>query len=219
MNTALFSREPYPTALPLWQRFLILTLTISAHAVLLSQARLYAHVDFASTALRELSVIIVQMSSSRNVTAIRPATPISLATEHQHAEPVKAEAPPDILQPDQVQTAGHMLASTDANIERQPTASGLPDHEPDYRAAYLNNPQPGYPLVARRMGWQGRVVLNIEVLADGFPGEVVVQQSSGREILDEAALRAVIGWRFIPARRSGYAVAQRYLVPIKFNLQ
>lgn len=39
--------------------------------------------------------------------------------------------------------------------------------EPDYQASYLHNPRPPYPMVARRMGWEGRVILNVQVLAEG----------------------------------------------------
>jgi len=94
-----------------------------------------------------------------------------------------------------------------------------PDSEPDYRAAYLNNPQPDYPMVARRMGWQGKVVLKVEVLSNGLPGQVMVEQSSGREILDKAARRAVLDWRFVAARQGGKAVTQWFLVPITFTLE
>ena len=44
--------------------------------------------------------------------------------------------------------------------------------EPDYRASYLNNAPPAYPLAARRMGLQGRVVLHVEVLSGGTCGQI-----------------------------------------------
>ncbi|HLP99000.1 MAG TPA: energy transducer TonB [Sideroxyarcus sp.] len=93
------------------------------------------------------------------------------------------------------------------------------DAEPDYRADYLNNPRPPYPAVARRMGYHGKVVLNVEVLAEGKAGEVKLHQSSGFAILDNAALQTVKSWRFTPARRFGQPVTQWFLVPIKFSLE
>jgi protein TonB len=63
------------------------------------------------------------------------------------------------------------------------------------------------------------VVLNVEVQANGLPGQVIVEHSSGREILDNAAVRAVRGWRFVSARKGGQIVTQRFLVPITFNLK
>ena len=93
------------------------------------------------------------------------------------------------------------------------------DAEPDYRADYLNNPRPPYPMVARRMGYHGKVVLDVEVLAEGKAGDVKLHQSCGYDILDNAALQTVKTWRFTPARRFGQAVTQRFLVPIKFSLE
>jgi protein TonB len=93
------------------------------------------------------------------------------------------------------------------------------DTEPDFKADYLNNPRPPYPMVARRMGYSGKVVLNVEVLAAGKAGEVKLEKSSGYDILDSAALQTVKTWRFTPAKRFGQAVTQWFLVPIKFSLK
>jgi len=93
------------------------------------------------------------------------------------------------------------------------------DAEPDYRADYLNNPRPPYPMVARRMGYNGKVVLNVEVLAEGRAGQVLLHQSSGYEILDKSALQTVKTWKFSPAKRFGQPVTQWFLVPIKFSLE
>lgn len=98
-------------------------------------------------------------------------------------------------------------------------APAVPDTEPDYKAAYLNNPTPPYPLSARRMGIQGRVVLNVEVLAEGSCGQALVQQSSGYAMLDNSALQTVKGWRFIPARQAGQSVTKWFRIPINFNLK
>lgn len=95
----------------------------------------------------------------------------------------------------------------------------LPDREPDYQARYLNNPQPVYPAMATRMGWQGKVILSVEVLRDGRAGQVSVQRSSGHAVLDDAALQAVRSWRFVPARRDGQFVDQVFFVPLPFILK
>ncbi len=100
-----------------------------------------------------------------------------------------------------------------------PTPPELADAEPDYQAAYLNNPLPAYPMVARRMGLQGKVVLNVEVLESGKCGEVSVFQSSGHEVLDEAALQTVKSWSFTSARQGGHAVTRWFKVPIVFSLR
>jgi len=100
-----------------------------------------------------------------------------------------------------------------------PVSQVVLDSDPDYRAAYLNNPRPPYPMAARRMGWQGKVVLNVEVLSEGKAGQVLLSASSGYELLDHAALQTVKTWRFTPAHRAGQPVTRWFLVPIKFALE
>lgn len=98
-------------------------------------------------------------------------------------------------------------------------AAPVSDTEPDFKASYLKNPRPAYPMVARKMGWEGRVILNVEVLAEGACGGVNVFRSSGREVLDNAAISTVKSWRFTPARHAGRAVTQWFKVPINFSLE
>lgn len=90
---------------------------------------------------------------------------------------------------------------------------------PKLNADYLHNPRPDYPAQAKRMGWEGRVVLRVEVLANGSAGAVSLAKSSGHELLDEAALEAVRRWKFVPAKRDGIAVTTSVNVPINFNLK
>jgi protein TonB len=66
---------------------------------------------------------------------------------------------------------------------------------------------------------QGKVILNVEVLADGSCGQINVAQSSGHTMLDNNALEAVKTWRFTPARQSGEAINKWYKVPINFSLK
>lgn len=85
-------------------------------------------------------------------------------------------------------------------------------------ANYGYNPKPKYPSVARSRGWEGKVILRVQVSADGDSEGVTVVQSSGHDILDEAAVDAVEGWRFVPAKRGDNAVSSTVNVPINFKL-
>ena len=84
---------------------------------------------------------------------------------------------------------------------------------------YAENPKPLYPQEARRKGYQGEVVLKLEVLSDGQVGQVEVKRSSGHDILDRSALAAVRQWRFIPAKRGENTIPLWVNIPIKFQLQ
>lgn len=89
---------------------------------------------------------------------------------------------------------------------------------PSFGAAYLNNPAPAYPMSARRMGEQGKVLLKVLVSEDGKASTVQVDRSSGHSKLDEAAVEAVKKWSFVPAKRSNKPMSAYVLVPINFSL-
>lgn len=82
----------------------------------------------------------------------------------------------------------------------------------------IRNTPPVYPETARRAGWEGRVTVRVEVSADGLPISVALEKSSGYGVLDQAALRAVKGWRFQPRTIGGVAMAGMVDVPVNFTL-
>jgi protein TonB len=88
----------------------------------------------------------------------------------------------------------------------------------DYRANYLSNPKPKYPLQSRRLREQGLVKLRVHITAQGRAGEVVLHASSGFERLDREAIDAVKRWKFRPAQRAGTPVASWETVPLEFKL-
>jgi len=82
-----------------------------------------------------------------------------------------------------------------------------------------SNRKPDYPAEARRRGIQGNVLLHVDVTAAGAALRVNVATSSGHDMLDDAALRAVQQWRFSPAMQGGVAVAGAVDVPVHFRLE
>jgi protein TonB len=90
--------------------------------------------------------------------------------------------------------------------------------QPHAGADYLNNPAPEYPEVAMERGWEGRVLMKVHVQPDGKPDEISVIQSSGKKVLDDAAVSTVKKWSFVPAKRGDTPIAGWVTVPITFNL-
>ncbi len=90
---------------------------------------------------------------------------------------------------------------------------------PLFNAAYLRNPAPAYPPVARRSGEHGTVMLKVLVNPEGAPLRIELDQSSGSKSLDGAALEAVKGWRFVPARRGAQNIEGWVRVPVVFKLE
>jgi len=84
---------------------------------------------------------------------------------------------------------------------------------------YLINPKPKYPKLAIRRGYEGTVILLVEVLPDGSVREVKILKSSGRRVLDQSALKTVRKWRFKPGTKGGRPVTMRVKVPVVFRLK
>lgn len=82
-----------------------------------------------------------------------------------------------------------------------------------------HTPRPKYPSRARKLGWEGTVILLVEVLSDGTTGEIEIQESSGRSILDDAAIQAIRKWRFAPAQKQGVRVATTVKIPVVFKIE
>ena len=84
---------------------------------------------------------------------------------------------------------------------------------------YEENSPPPYPRIARRRGYEGVVMLSVEVRADGTVGAVAVKESSGHAILDTTALKTVKGWTFRPGVRLGVPIIMIVDVPVRFRLK
>jgi periplasmic protein TonB len=90
---------------------------------------------------------------------------------------------------------------------------------PRFNADYLRNPAPAYPVLAKRRGEQGKVLLRVLVGADGLAEKVELHTSSGFQLLDVAATDTVAHWRFVPAKLGDVAIADWVIVPISFTLR
>lgn len=138
--------------------------------------------------------------------------------------PAKAPATAPPVAAASVAVADNSQPVAEAVVAAAPAATPAPaarqekTTQPRGDVAYLNNPPPRYPVVARSRGWEGQVLLNVHVLADGRPDQINIAQSSGRNTLDEAAVSAVREWKFVPAMRGPTAVDGWVQVPIDFKL-
>lgn len=117
---------------------------------------------------------------------------------------------PNDARPTDVPTPSDNVSTTAPSGELTPPRFGIGAGQ---------NPMPEYPDYARRRGWEGRVVLSVQVDEAGRSRAVSVKQTSGYPMLDEAALTAVRAWRFTPGMRDRAPVAAQIDVPIRFRLE
>lgn len=142
----------------------------------------------------------------------KPAPPLSVPTAPPPLRPALPQPRTDAVDSTDIQSAparDGIETSTDTGAHRGGTKGASPRGD---------NPKPEYPFVARNRGYQGRVVLQVDVLPDGTAASVELTSSSGYDSLDAAALRTVRQWRFVPARRNGRPVAAAVTVPVLFKL-
>jgi len=96
--------------------------------------------------------------------------------------------------------------------------TGAPARGPTTTARLRSNPRPKYPEEARRQRQQGVVMIRVTVDSSGRPERVDLAKSSGIRSLDAAALEAVGGWRFAPARTGGIPMTSEVVIPVRFDL-
>lgn len=110
------------------------------------------------------------------------------------------------------QPVSHGVAGIDASsqIETRFGASVAP--------AFLHKEMPVYPMIARKLGREGKVVLKLTIDEKGnlLHIEVIERADYG---FTEAAVEAVKKSTFLPAKKDGKPIASRALLPIKFRLE
>ena len=163
-----------------------------------------------------------------------PAPPREPKSRRQQVTAKQAPRPQPIAHRSKVATAPQSKAGArqprksdeqTAAKPSQPAATGseaaepTPLHPPAYRGPTLHNPQPEYPFLARRRGLEGTVLLRVRVSTGGAPLKVFIVHSSGADILDQAAVRAVSQWQFIPAHRGDERLEATVEVPVRFELR
>ena len=119
---------------------------------------------------------------------------------------------PDI--PEQTQRES-VSKETDKEGETVPGKQIIREARPLYRS----NPPPKYPVLARRRGFQGNVVLEVLVSRIGNVIDLHVLSSSGHPILDRAAKSSVKNWTFEPGMIGQKKVEMWVRVPIRFELK
>ena len=87
-----------------------------------------------------------------------------------------------------------------------------------YKIGSAKNPHPTYPLIARKKGWEGRVLIQAEIDRVGNVSKVKVLESSGYKVLDNASLETLKKWKFTPAKIGNKFVDDTVNIPVKFLL-
>ena len=149
--------------------------------------------------------------------------PVPLAVPAMPTEPEPSALSPALVAASAstasaVSTSGSSNASPPSGVAT--AAHRAPALElPSSDAEYLNNPKPAYPVISKRLGEQGKVVIRIFIGIDGLAQQAQIKQSSGFDRLDQAALATALKWRYVPGKRAGVAEAMWFDVPFNWVLR
>ncbi len=138
----------------------------------------------------------------------QPAKPKSAPLAATARTPVLHKAPPPPVK----------LAHPVAILAPAPAAQ-ISVTPPDVMAAYADNPLPQYPALSRRLGEQGALLVRVCVKPDGSVASATNMKSSGFARLDQAAVAALLQWRFRPARRGTEPIEACVAVPWVWSLR
>jgi len=157
-----------------------------------------------------------------------PLAPQRVASLEPPLQAAPAPGPQVEAAPEAAPSSPLALAGQGASVASAPgprvspsaAAPATPAAEPHVgaRPDYAYNPPPDYPLALREQGIGGVVWLRVWVDGDGRPGEIRLARGSGYRLLDDAAVRAVRHWRFVPARSGDQTMASWVEFPIRFAL-
>lgn len=158
----------------------------------------------------ELSVLAPSLGGEQSI-AQRPSTPQKVVKKDEQEVLPKDKEGTRSKESPQVTSANAMSSSAGPAV--------APTSDADYKASNLKNPVPPYPPLAVRMRLEGKVTLLAEVLPNGRAGKVLIESSSGHDLLDQSALQTVKQWQFTPAKKDGVITTQAVRIPINFNLK
>lgn len=149
---------------------------------------------------------------------VRSEPPPPVPVPPQPVAPVVTEVPAPVVPPPPpvaVAAAPEPLPITPPSLRPPPPE---PLVEARFDADYLSNPKPPYPMVSRRLGEAGTVLVRVQVGPEGQPLKVELKTSCGYPRLDQSAMDTVSRWRFVPARRGSVPVVSWVVVPMIFSL-
>ena len=131
-----------------------------------------------------------------------PAKPAPIQKTHQRAG-------------EYAESISSAVALTSRQTDNRVSATALTLAKPLYR----QNPAPPYPRKARRLGYEGIVMLKVLVDESGRVDDLMVLESSGHPILDHTALASVRKWLFEPGTEGGVKKKMWVRVPVRFRLE
>lgn len=136
-------------------------------------------------------------------------------------EPPPAVPPPAArpLRDPQTQAPTPATAARPTGPAEPVIAAPAPAPIREAKPRYRDNPAPRYPILARKRGYQGTVILDVLIDENGRVADTRIFSSSGYSLLDKAARATVADWLFEPGMQGDEKIEMWVKVPIRFQLK
>lgn len=117
-------------------------------------------------------------------------------------------------------TGGPHLGSfrADPGPSTAPVAAPPATPQMDGEVVPLVRVPPNYPRMAQRRGIEGVVTVAFTITADGSVKDPVVVSAEPESVFDDAAIAAILKWKFKPRRVAGEATERRATQEIEFRM-
>ncbi len=178
-----------------------------------------------------LHVVVIYALASGLAASVIAKLPTELKAEVVQQKPPEQEKTPPPPPPDLAKPPPPFVPPPDISIQTNAPAGNAISNVQSKRVVPVVRtipPRPvgrrhdctsGYPPISRRLGEQGKVMIQFVVNADGSVSNVKVDRSSGYSRLDNAATMCVGYWRYKPAMQGGKPIAVTTKALVTYQLR
>lgn len=164
-----------------------------------------------------------EIKKKKNITVVEKVTEPAPVKEKKPVPEPEAIRKQEIVE-EKIENKEEFFEQASVELEDAEQAESLNEEavlivETEAMPLYSMNPEPRYPKMAKKRGYEGTVLLSVHVNKEGKVDDLWLFESSGYKILDNAALKAVKDWTFEPGRRGDKPVEMWVEVPVKFELR
>lgn len=151
----------------------------------------------------------------------QPKAPEPRPSPREHSQPLERQAAPVAAQ-----APANPAPPAAAPVQAAPIAPPPPPEKPYADSAWLTdtlwgmmNGRKRYPLQARRMGLEGKVIIEAEIDEHGQIIRADIKQSAGSSILDQEALALLKSVTPLKVDRYRLAARTKVLIPVSYVLE
>ncbi len=173
-----------------------------------------------ATTVKKETQPIAQVTNTKNLV---PVDETSKATEiRQPSELAKAptqvtsETKKIIPETESNRTVNNLAMTEAAHAQHSQTQSSPKLIE---KPSFSTKPTPvNYPRLAQKRGMQGSAMIEVWLDENGNQIKQILVNSTGHQLLDDSAIKAVSQWKFNRRLEQGSAIAYRVHIPVSFKL-